>query len=65
LTKRGDKMLFVKITDLTGSIEVVVFPKILKDVEQHFMQDACIAVKGRLSMRNGVPSIVVDKAKSL
>lgn len=65
LTKKGDKMLFIKITDLTGSIEAVVFPKILKDLEQHFMPDACIAIKGRLSARNGIPSIVVDKAKTL
>jgi DNA polymerase-3 subunit alpha len=65
LTKKGDKMLFVKITDLTGSIEAVVFPKTLEDLEQHFMPDACIAIKGRLSARNGVPSIVVEKAKTL
>jgi DNA polymerase-3 subunit alpha len=65
LTKKGDKMLFVKITDLTGTIEAVVFPKTLKDLEQHFMPDACIAIKGRLSMRNGIPSIVVEKAKTL
>jgi DNA polymerase-3 subunit alpha len=65
MTKKGDKMLFVKIADLTGSIEAVVFPKSMKDLEQHFMPDACIAIKGRLSARNGVPSIVVDKAKTL
>jgi DNA polymerase-3 subunit alpha len=65
LTKNGDKMLFIKITDLTGSIEAVVFPKTLKDLEQHFMPDACIAIKGRLSERNGTPSIVVEKAKTL
>jgi DNA polymerase-3 subunit alpha len=65
LTKKGDKMLFVKIADTTGSIEAVVFPKILKDLEQYFMPDACIAIKGRLSQRNGIPSIVVDKAKTL
>jgi DNA polymerase-3 subunit alpha len=65
LTKKGDKMLFIKITDLTGSIEGVVFPKTLKDLEQHFMPDACIAIKGRLSARNGIPSIVVEKAKTL
>jgi DNA polymerase-3 subunit alpha len=65
LTKGGDKMLFVKIADYSGSIEAVVFPKTLKLYEQIFMPEACIAVKGRLSNRNGIPSIVVEKAKSL
>jgi DNA polymerase-3 subunit alpha len=65
LTKGGDKMIFVKISDFTGSIEAVVFPKTLKLYEQNFMPDTCVAIKGRLSQRNGVPSIVVEKAKSL
>lgn len=65
LTKGGDKMLFLKLADDTSAIEAVVFPKTLKQFEQTFMPDACIAIKGRLSHRNGLPSIVVEKAKSL
>jgi DNA polymerase-3 subunit alpha len=64
-TKKGDKMLFIKIGDYTGSIEAVVFPKTLKEFEAIFTQDNCIAVKGRLSKRNGTPSIVIEKAKAL
>lgn len=65
LTKGGDKMVFARLGDETGSIEGVVFPKTLKLFEQVFMPDACIAIKGRLSMRNSVHSIIVEKAKSL
>ncbi len=65
LTKKGDKMLFVKIADYTGSIEAVVFPKLLKEHEAIFIADNCVAIKGRLSMRNGTPSIVTEKAKAL
>ena len=65
LTKNNDKMLFIKIADYTGSIEAVVFPKVLKQYEQIFMPDACVAIKGRLSKRNDAPSIVVEKAKAL
>ncbi len=65
LTKKGDKMLFLKIADYTGSIESVVFPKTLKLYENIFTQDNCVAIKGRLSQRNGIPSIVVEKAKAL
>lgn len=64
-TKKGDKMLFVKIADYSGSIEAVVFPKTLKEYEAIFTPDNCVAIKGRLSQRNGIPSIVVEKAKAL
>ncbi len=64
-TKKGDKMLFAKIADQTGSIEAVVFPKTLKLYEGLFTPDKCIAIKGRMSERNGVPSIILEKAKVL
>lgn len=65
LTKGGDKMFFIKMSDYTSTIEAVIFPKIAKEFEALLIKDSCIAIKGRLSMRNGMPSIVVDKMKSL
>ncbi len=65
LTKKGDKMVFLKITDDSGSIEAVAFPRTYKEYEAIFTPENCIALKGRLSMRNGIPSIVVEKAKAL
>jgi DNA polymerase-3 subunit alpha len=64
-TKKGDKMLFIKVADYTGTIEGVVFPKTLKEYPELFVPEACIALKGRLSKRNDAPSIVVEKAKAL
>lgn len=65
LTKSGERMAFTQISDLSGSVEIVVFPRTFKEYEKMFVTDACIAVKGRLSERNGEPSFVVDKAKQL
>ncbi len=65
LTKKGDKMVFLKIADYTGSIEAVAFPKTYKEYETLFQPDACVAIKGRLSNRNGIPSILIEKAKAL
>jgi DNA polymerase-3 subunit alpha len=65
LTKKGDKMFFLKIADYTSSIEAVVFPKLAKEFADIIIPDTCIAIKGRLSMRNGVHSVVVDKMKKL
>ena len=64
-TKKGDMMLFLKIADLTNSIECVVFPRVYQEFKTLFTPDSCIAIKGKMSMRNGTPSIIAEKAKSL
>ncbi len=64
-TKKGDNMLFVKISDMSGSIECVVFPRVFQEFKDFFVPEKCIAVKGKISMRNGAVSVIADKAKSL
>ena len=65
LTKKGDRMMFVKIADFTGSIEAVLFPKTYEQYRTLFALEKCVAIRGRISMRNDTPSIVVEKAKEL
>lgn len=65
LTRGGDQMAFIKIADTSGSIEAVVFPKdfvLYKDILQ---PEKCIALKGRLSNRNGELSLVTEALKAL
>ncbi len=65
LTKGGDKMLFVRIADYTDSIEMVVFPRTLEEFKNVIVLDQCIAVKAKVSLRNGEKSLIVEKAKKL
>lgn len=65
LTKNGDKMAFLTLTDFTGSIEAVVFPKVYEKFHDKVSQEACIAIKGRISKRNGDISILVEGIKEL
>jgi len=65
LTKTGERMLFARIADFSDSIEVVAFPRVLKDNGGLFTAGSCIMVKGRYSDRNGDVSFVVEKAKAL
>lgn len=65
LTKNGEKMYFVTMLDFTDSVEVVVFPKILKEFSSIFLPNECIAVKARVSIRNSEKSLIVEKAKKL
>jgi DNA polymerase-3 subunit alpha len=63
LTKKGEKMIFVKISDLSDSIESVVFPKIFEEFQDILVPESCIVVKGTLSLRNGEKSVLIDKVK--
>lgn len=65
ITKKGDSMLFVRFADLSGSIEGVVFPKVLETHKDIFIQDACIACVAKVSKRNGDVSLIIEKAKRL
>lgn len=65
LTKKGDKMAFVKFEDKTGSIEAVVFPKLYKERGEILVPGTCLLVKGNVSERNGEISLAVENLKPL
>lgn len=65
LTKGGDQMAFIKIADFDSSIEAVIFPKNYMAYKQILKPESCIALKGRLSNRNGELSMVAEALKAL
>ena len=65
VTKKGAKMVFMRIGDYAESIEVVVFPKAFEAYQEFCEQEKCIVVKGKFSKRNDEPSILADKIKAL
>lgn len=64
-TKSNKKMAFLKISDMTGSIDAVVFPDDFKSLSPLLVVDQVIACQGSLSLRNGEKSIIIEKAKIL
>jgi DNA polymerase-3 subunit alpha len=64
-TKKGDAMAFVRIADFTGTIEAVVFPRTLVEFRSAFTPDKCVAVKGKISERNGEKSMIIERVKIL
>jgi len=65
LTKQNQPMLFLKIADLSDSIETVVFPRLLSNNGNVFALDKCVVIKGKVSIRNGNPSIICEDARNL
>ncbi len=64
-TKKGDKMAFFTLSDFTGSIEAVVFPQKFKTFQEFINEDAIIVVEAKVSDKDGVKNILVDKLKPL
>ncbi|MBI5644586.1 DNA polymerase III subunit alpha [Candidatus Kaiserbacteria bacterium] len=65
LTKNGERMAFLKISDFSDGIEVVAFPRVLKENESLLAAGKCIMLKGKISERNGTPSFVAERVKAL
>ncbi|MFA5877571.1 MAG: DNA polymerase III subunit alpha [Candidatus Paceibacterota bacterium] len=65
LTKKGDKMAFITISDKDGFIETVAFPEVYKTNASVMTEGTCVLFKGKLSKRNGEPSVLIDKVKAL
>lgn len=64
LTKKGDRMAFVQLANHTDTIEMVTFPEVFQTNKDHLVPGNCVAIKGKLSIRNDEPSILVDKIKA-
>lgn len=65
ITKKGDNMAFVKIADFNEMIEAVVFPRTMSEFKNQIALDKCLAIKGKISLRNGEISLIVEKVKEL
>ncbi len=65
LTKKGDKMAFIQLSNLDDSIEMVAFPEVYQTNKELLVPGTCVAVKGKLSIRNDQPSVLVDRLKRL
>ena len=66
ITKKGDKMAFITLTDMTDSLELVLFPEALFANKEFFeTPDRCIKVKGKISERNGEKTLIVERVKEL
>jgi len=62
-TKNDAEMAFVTIEDLTGSIEVLVFPKIFYKFEAILKEDSVVSISGRVSAKEEEePKILMETA---
>lgn len=57
---KGEKMAILKVEDLDGVVEVLIFPKAFKLVSKNIQPNSIVLIKGRLSLKEETPKIIVN-----
>jgi len=60
-TKSGSAMAFLTLEDLTGSCEVIIFPKTYEQVHFLLKRDSVIIVRGKLDIMEQQAKILADR----
>jgi DNA polymerase-3 subunit alpha len=65
LTKKGERMAFIRVSDYTDTIESVAFPEVYGKHKDILVPGMCILLKGKITERNGEKSFMIDAVKLL
>ncbi|MDD4995309.1 MAG: DNA polymerase III subunit alpha [Patescibacteria group bacterium] len=64
LTRKNETMLFARIEDTSGDIELIIFPNTYRDFSAVWQADNTIIVSGKISDKDGEPKVIVNSACS-
>jgi DNA polymerase-3 subunit alpha len=62
-TKKGEVMAFLTIEDKTAKTDAVIFPRVYQEIKDALTENKPMLIAGRLNIRDGEKSIIVQKAK--
>ena len=62
---RREEMCFLKLQDESGSIEVIVFPRVYAASKHLLLPDQIIVIWGRLEINEDTPILIAEKIASL
>ncbi|MEK7105605.1 MAG: DNA polymerase III subunit alpha [Patescibacteria group bacterium] len=60
LTKKQEQMAFVMVGDLSGSAEVIAFPRTFKDMKAMLVEGAVLLVSAKVSTKDGVTKFIAS-----
>ncbi|MDQ3123298.1 MAG: DNA polymerase III subunit alpha [bacterium] len=64
-TKNGQKMAFIKIADLSGEIEVILFPSTYQQTLGLWERDRVVLVRGKINGKDRVTGVEMSEVKLL
>jgi DNA polymerase-3 subunit alpha len=64
-TKKGEIMIFMTLEDMSNSIEVIVFPSIIKKFQKFLKDDIIIGIKGRLDIKEDQAKLIATEIEEI
>ena len=62
---RREEMCFLKLQDESGSIEIIVFPRVYEASKHLLLPDQIVVIWGRLEINEDTPILIAEKISSL
>jgi DNA polymerase-3 subunit alpha len=62
-TKKGDTMAAAIVEDMTGQVEVTIFPRTYEQTAELWQDDNILLITGKVEMRDDQPKIIADSAE--
>ena len=59
-TKSGSNMAFIKLEDIYGQIEVIIFPKNYDKAKELLEEEKIVKVSGKIQIKDNIPQIIAD-----
>lgn len=60
MTKKGDPMAFAQLEDLSGTLELVIFPRTYEEAKERLTDDSLLLIQAKVDMRNDEVKLIVD-----
>jgi DNA polymerase-3 subunit alpha len=65
ITKTNREMFFIKIEDISGKIEVIVFPNTAEQCSSIMQKDKIVLLSGRVDCKDGVTKLIAETIEEL
>ncbi|MEA1937079.1 MAG: DNA polymerase III subunit alpha [Patescibacteria group bacterium] len=65
ITRAGKSMIFANLEDLTGKIEILVFPRLLESSSEIWEEGSIVFIKGKVSDKDGVFKLLGESARKI
>ncbi|MBI5466823.1 MAG: DNA polymerase III subunit alpha [Candidatus Kerfeldbacteria bacterium] len=64
-TRTNETMAFARVEDLSGTVEIVIFPSVYRDTQDFWVAERLVVIEGKSSSKDGEWKLLADKVWDL
>ena len=64
VTKKGSAMAFARVEDLSGDVELTVFPRTFEETKDVWVEDSIVLVHGKAEVRGDRTQVIVNSVRT-